>query len=380
GDEGEVVEAALSPDGTQIALCFRDRPVSVWDTFTGECLADFPECNHLNEPIVAFSPDGAKLVTGSCGEFDISLRIWEVSTGAQVGNSGNSLQRHSEMVSGVAFSPDGSKMILGSEDGTIKIWDATQVVADLDPDRNALHSVAFNLDGTKVLAVDCTGNLQIYDSISGDPLAGSEKDNERKVKSVAFSADRTKIGAVFNDGRVRVWDDITANPWHSVEMENAPINLIAFSPNGSRIALNNWRKETVSIWAWDATLGCLIRGPCLDGAFNIVKFSPNGTQIVTSNFNEMKIWDVHTGQLVHTLAGHTSNVSLIAFSPDGTRIVSLSENQTVRIWDAATGVQLGQPLQGFEGRVISVDCSSDGSKIVSGYKDSTLRIWDITTG
>ncbi|KIK52257.1 hypothetical protein GYMLUDRAFT_180335, partial [Collybiopsis luxurians FD-317 M1] len=208
GDEGEVVDAALSPDGTQIALYLGDRPVSIWHTLTGR-------------------------------------------------HSGNSLQRHGEMVSGVAFSPDGSKMISGSEDGTIKIWDATQVVADLDPDRNALHSVAFNLDRTKVLAVDCTGNLQIYDSISGDPLAGFEEDNEREVKSVAFSVDRTKIGAIFHDGRVRIWDDITANPWHSVEIEDAPINRIAFSLNGSRIALSNWEKGTVSIWAWDATQSSL---------------------------------------------------------------------------------------------------------------------------
>ena len=36
----------------------------------------------------------------------------------------------------------------------------------------------------------------------------------------------------------------------------------------------------------------------------------------------------------------------VAFSPDGTRIVSGSSDNTVRLWDAATGQPVGQPLTG----------------------------------
>ena len=40
-----------------------------------------------------------------------------------------------------------------------------------------------------------------------------------------------------------------------------------------------------------------------------------------------------------------------AFSPDGTRIVTASEDKTARIWDAATGKPIGEPLKGHEGAV-----------------------------
>ena len=39
-----------------------------------------------------------------------------------------------------------------------------------------------------------------------------------------------------------------------------------------------------------------------------------------------------------------------AFSPDGKRIVTASSDKTARIWDAATGQPIGEPLRGHEGR------------------------------
>ena len=67
-------------------------------------------------------------------------------------------------------------------------------------------------------------------------------------------------------------------------------------------------------------------------------------------------------------------------SPDGKRIVSGGYDTTLRLWDAASGLPIGQPLKGHSRQVTSVAFSPDGKLIVSGGHDRTLRLWDAATG
>ena len=80
-----------------------------------------------------------------------------------------------------------------------------------------------------------------------------------------------------------------------------------------------------------------------------------------------------------TLEGHAGSVSSVAFSPDGQRLASGSADQTVKIWDSATGKELFA-LKGHAGRVTSVAFSPDGQRLASGSGDKTVKIWDSATG
>jgi WD40 repeat protein len=72
-------------------------------------------------------------------------------------------------------------------------------------------------------------------------------------------------------------------------------------------------------------------------------------------------------------------VNSVAFSSDGTWIVSGSDDNSVRVWDALTGVELKE-LKGHTSWVKSVAFSSDGMRIVSGSTDDSVRVWDASTG
>ena len=61
-----------------------------------------------------------------------------------------------------------------------------------------------------------------------------------------------------------------------------------------------------------------------------------------------------------------------------TKIISVSQDETVCIWDALDGL-LENTLEGRTDGVNSVAYSSDGTKIISGSHDKSIRIWDAKT-
>jgi WD40 repeat protein/serine/threonine protein kinase len=111
-----------------------------------------------------------------------------------------------------------------------------------------------------------------------------------------------------------------------------------------------------------------------------VAFSPDGKHLATASADQsVKVWDAASGQETLTLKGHTKEVLSVAFSPDGKRLASGSWDGTVKVWDAATG-QETLSLQGHTAEVYSVAFSPDGNRLASASYDRTVRIWDAQTG
>ena len=111
--------------------------------------------------------------------------------------------------------------------------------------------------------------------------------------------------------------------------------------------------------------------------------SPDGAFIVSASDDEtLKVWEAATGRERATLTGHTSSVRGCAVSPDGSFIVSASRDHLLKVWDAATGRErttLTTLPVGFPDWVTGCAVSPDGSFIVSASWDDILKVWDATT-
>ena len=58
----------------------------------------------------------------------------------------------------------------------------------------------------------------------------------------------------------------------------------------------------------------------------------DGRIVSGSDDNTIKVWDLESGRLLHSLIGHTSRVNAVALTADG-RIVSGSWDTTIKVWD-----------------------------------------------
>src|SRR5438128_2115163 len=80
-----------------------------------------------------------------------------------------------------------------------------------------------------------------------------------------------------------------------------------------------------------------------------------------------------------TLVGHQQAVWSVAFSPSGKLLVSASEDETIRLWDPATGWELAV-LHGHQGGVNAVAFSRDGRQLASAGEDGVVTLWDLKSG
>jgi mono/diheme cytochrome c family protein len=111
-----------------------------------------------------------------------------------------------------------------------------------------------------------------------------------------------------------------------------------------------------------------------------VAISPDGRRALSGGEdNTVRLWDLATGRELRPLEGHTGEVLAVAFAPDGRRALSGSMDRTVRLWDLASGRELRR-FTGHTERVSSVAFAPDGRRALSGSWDQTISLWDVASG
>ena len=95
--------------------------------------------------------------------------------------------------------------------------------------------------------------------------------------------------------------------------------------------------------------------------------------LVRTNFSDARIDGVIFGEYP-ALKEHKEEVTKVVYAPDDRQIASASADNTIRLWDTASGT-CTKTLMGHTDWVCSVVYAPDGSQIASASSDHTIRLW-----
>src|SRR5262249_3113542 len=109
------------------------------------------------------------------------------------------------------------------------------------------------------------------------------------------------------------------------------------------------------------------------------------TVVSMSEDQTIRVWDLGSGQERMMLTGQTSTffggARRCAVSADASVVITLSSSvvDTVRAWNLRAVFENSTSVRP-EGYVFSCAISADGSTMVTAPSDSTLRVWDVRQG
>ena len=285
------------------------------------------------------------------------------------------------------------------------------------------------------------GDSKASPIVSGKPdqselyrlLVTDEEDDRMPKKGDPLSAEQIaqikwwiEQGAKFDGGDRKAQLSILALDQRlpdppEVYRQTVPITALAFSPNGSELAVNGYHE--ITLWhpedgklvgrikkiaentyalaytpdgKWLAaacgTPGALgeIRicdpmnrsaGKVLERIPDIMlaaRISADGKHLAAGGAdNAIRVYDIATGKRELLIEQHADWVTDLAYNPDGSQLASASRDKSARVFDTKTGAMHAAFL-GHEEPLFGVAWSDDAKLIFSAGRDRKVRVWTPT--
>jgi serine/threonine protein kinase/WD40 repeat protein len=300
--------------------------VELLDTRTGTRLQRYDK-GDLKTPLwLGFNREGTKLL---CHALDGKLHVW---TTADFTHHSLPLPQIPREAMGTTLALAGTLYIQAQPGSPVKLWNwQTGKEAPWPRGQAPTAAVAcLNREGTVALTLSDAGEGRLWNLTTGQET-GRLTDGLPAPQHVQFSPAGRYVAALFKSGQCRVWEVAThkvVGTYHTA------------APSG-------------------------------------IFFSPDETHLISHNQGQPIAWNLRTGEKPRLQPSGHHIANDLTCSPDGLFAATVGVDNTVRLYQLATGNEL-RIYRGHETGVTSVRFEAEGRTLVSGDQRGNLKVWDIT--
>ncbi len=381
-----VISVAFSSDGKTLVSGSWDGTVIIRDA--GSLQPKKIITGHYpNVSSFALNPNNNTLVSGG---WDRKVRIFDSVTGEGI----YTLTGHIDSIKSVDFSPNGRTVVSGSsyDDPTVRLWDAengrlSKIVLGYT---NVINKVTFSPDGKILASAGDSDDIYLYNTVTGNNYATltdytNNKHND-PILSLAFSPDGYMLASGNSHGKIRLWSLINFRQIEEYTVHSNRVNALAFSPNGKTLASGGTSHKVI---LWDVASGEQKILPDSPEVVSSITFSPDGQTVIAGGNianPSLYLWDVKSGELKHTLSGHTNEIVDVSISPDGETLVSGSKDGTILLWEynsfetptyLETDVNRDGVVDVYDLIVVAANFGKTGPNIADVNGDGIVNIADL---
>ncbi len=245
--------------------------------------------------------------------------------------------------------------------------------------RGDLDSVHFSPDGERLLTVGADGVVRVRSALTGSVI-GKPLVHGAAVAGAVFSPDSRRVLTADRMGRLRLWNaEDGKEVFDTLTLDAVPVSL-GFSRDGKRFFTVQPVRgdDSAAIHVRDAgsgeTVGLTITTQV---APRPAALSPDGKRLAACCTDRAaRIFDIATGKQVGPALAHEGEVAAVAFSSDGRLVLTTGEG-TARVWSAATGKVV---LPALEHTLPGAAQLDESGRLVLTAGPRSVRLHDTTTG
>ncbi len=311
---------------------------------------------------IAFSPAARRFacVTGH------HVQVFDYDAGARVARialSGWGMH--------VGWSADGKRVVAATTRG-IEVWDAGPPRRLLSKEAKATGWVSFRRRDKEIVAGVQGGTILRLDASTGDELSRIERGEELMGVASPHPHEFDLVATVTSDSQLTVHDLRTGASLWSVQLASKRARHVLFA-NASTVVTSSQLMD-----AWDAKTGKHVWTTSLgDGASRPIG-DPLAARVLVRVRDQLRVLDVATGEVLHTLKGRVSP-RRGAIHPNGRTMVVGTLSGEIQEWylgDRKNPHLLGQHMDD----ILAMDVHPDGHTAASCGFGGIVRIWDLASG